>query len=187
MSQNPKNPKVVRDATGVEKPRDSGYRNYTFAQRVQVLTLMTHQYGGQYIEFVTGVNPKAQARIMSVARSRGFDFIRNPRIDDAYVVDGIRTGRPKGSKTVNRPAKWKKKKRSQGEEEAEGERQTADVDADVDADAEAEAEDEDESYRGQQTNYARNGTSEEHFDGITAHLASIQEYLARADNTGKAP
>ena len=194
ISPNPKTPKVLRDPTGVEKPRDNGYRNYTFAQRVQALTLMTHQYGAPYIEFVTGVKPKGQMRIMKVAQSRGFDFIRNPRIDDAYVVDGIRTGRPKGRKTLD---KLGKRKRDQGQgsgrgrgsseaaedEEGKGEGEEEQLDGE---DAEAEAGDgaDDEIYIVQQADYAGVGTSEEHVNGITVHLASIQEYLEMGHNRG---
>lgn len=74
--------------------KDSGHR-YTLAQRIQCLTLLTEGFPAAHVKEKTGVSERSQGAIRKKAYDRGFDPDKDPRILEAYVVDGVRSGRPK--------------------------------------------------------------------------------------------
>ena len=178
-------PRVIRESastpSGVMKPKaapNNNYRNYSFSQKVQALTLLTHKYSQSYVEFITKVKPKAQARILKTAEERGFDFLKDPQILDAYVIDGQRTGRPKGSKTKH-DKRWEKNGKAHPQPvNGQGRNDRAEEDTD-------EGDEEmDDSYletctsaTGQMSSNTQ-AMHERHLEGITAQLAGLQEYLA---------
>ena len=73
---------------------DRGHR-YTLAQRIQCLTLLAEGLSATVVEQKTGVKKRQQHNIWKKAKDRGFEPDRDPRILEAYVVDGERSGRPK--------------------------------------------------------------------------------------------
>jgi Transposase/DDE superfamily endonuclease len=97
IAQNPQN----RHSNGGQTLLSAGgartntSNRYTFAQRVQCLTLLAEGYSGRDILAKTGVTPASQTYIKQKAYKRGFNPAQNPRILDEYVVDGVHTGRPK--------------------------------------------------------------------------------------------
>lgn len=158
-------PKVIRNADASES-RTGKPNRYSFAQRVQALTLATHKYNAKYIEAVTGVKPKAQQRIYKTAVTRGYDFLRDPRILDAYVVDGVKPGRPR-KKKVDDPATT----------QDDGAK-----DNDVD---ESDHDGEGVSVPETSNQVNTSETAQQQFKDVTTNLAGIQEYLARAQNSEK--
>jgi transposase len=100
--------------------RTTGSR-YSIAQRVQCLTLWAEGYSGREIQARTDITPASQSNIKKKAQERGFDPSQNPRILDEYVVDGIRSGRPKEIKkeTVDKIVENIEKDRAGREKSAE--------------------------------------------------------------------
>lgn len=74
--------------------KDSGHR-YTLAQRMQCLTLLAEGCPAAHVKEKTGVSERSQRAIRKKAYDRGFEPDKDPRILEAYVVDGAHTGRPK--------------------------------------------------------------------------------------------
>ena len=73
---------------------DSGYR-YTLVQRVHCLVLATEGYSVTEIERKTDVSERSQRAIRKKAYDRGFRPEEDPRILESYIIDGVRSGRPK--------------------------------------------------------------------------------------------
>jgi hypothetical protein len=73
---------------------DHGYR-YTLVQRVHYLILLTEGYSVVDIEKKTGVSERSQRAIRKKAYDRGFRPEEDPRILESYVIDGVKSGRPK--------------------------------------------------------------------------------------------
>src|SRR5271170_1527279 len=71
-------------------------RRYPLAIRAQVLTLLFLNVSGADIQSYTGVPRRTQLLIQKRAKERGYNPDGDPRILDEYLVDGVRTGRPKG-------------------------------------------------------------------------------------------
>lgn len=197
LKEDGQKPKVIKDGKGAEKPKSSKHTaiRYSFAQRVQALTLLTHKYDPAYIEWCTEVKPKTQTRIFKSAQERGFDFMKSPLIHDAYVVDGVRTGRPKGSKTLKRKGvpvnaeenppdfkRWSADKRVGAEH-----RESVDTPSDAEAvtetraevDNEEESDDDDDEYAevDPPAPQIRPGDAAREMQGVAAQLAGIQQYL----------
>lgn len=78
---------------------DHGHR-YSFAQRVQALTLVTEGFSGRDIWKKTGVKPSAVTNIKKRAYDRGYRPEQDSRILDHYVKDGARSGRPRKNKVA---------------------------------------------------------------------------------------
>lgn len=188
-------PKVIRNVDRVDKPsKDGKYRSYSFAQRIQALTLLTHKYNSAYIEWCTGVKPKAQTRILRTAQERGFDFIRSPLILDAYVVDGQRSGRPKGSRTkfrngvpVEETERNKRRRAYKEKIRAQGSAKSRDSALDVDHDDEDEDDGEEHGNEGaneetRQNEHHNEDDAARHMQGIAAQLVGIQQYLHQSSS-----
>ena len=73
---------------------DSGYR-YTLVQRVHCLVLATEGYSVTEIERKTGVSERSQRAIRKKAYDRGFRSEEDPRILESYIINSVRSGRPK--------------------------------------------------------------------------------------------
>src|SRR5947207_4517431 len=73
---------------------DHGHR-YTLVQRVHCLVLVTEGYSVAEIEKKTGVSERSQRAIRKKAYDRGFRPEEDPRILESYVIDGVKSGRPK--------------------------------------------------------------------------------------------
>jgi hypothetical protein len=74
--------------------KDSGHR-YTLAQRIQCLTLLAEGCPAAHVKEKTGVSERSQRAIRKKAYDRGFNPDKDLRILEAYVVNGVHTGRPK--------------------------------------------------------------------------------------------
>jgi transposase len=73
---------------------DHGYR-YTLVQRVHCLVLMTEGGWPAEIEKKTGVKPRTQRAIKKKAEDRGYNPNEDPRILESYMIDDVRSGRPR--------------------------------------------------------------------------------------------
>ena len=79
---------------------DHGAR-YSIIQKVHALALMAEDFAIKYVEAKTGIPQRSLHRIKKTAFDRGFRPDEDPRILEAYVIDGKRSGRPKkGSESV---------------------------------------------------------------------------------------
>jgi Transposase len=73
---------------------DHGNR-YTLIQHVHCLALITKKLWPADIKRKTGVKPRSQRAIKKKAQDRGYNPDEDPRILESYVVDDIRSGRPR--------------------------------------------------------------------------------------------
>lgn len=73
---------------------DHGVR-YSLAQKIQALTLLAEGFAPAVVHQRTGIPPRTANRIRETATKRGFCPDIDPRILEAYVIDGKRPGRPK--------------------------------------------------------------------------------------------
>lgn len=173
-------PCVIRNKAADQDPVVKQAIRYSFAQKVQVITLRTHKYNPQYVEFCTGIAPRAQSRIMETARKRGYDFLKDPRILDAHIVEGRTTGRPKGSKDSQPRKSGPRKKRKNADEHSS---EAINNNSEVEDNPVAEHNNDSKRYayghaqmRGADgIQRARSQTNE--FQSIALQLAGIQEYL----------
>ena len=69
--------------------------SYDKATRAQALTLKILGVSNAEIERVTGMQTRSLNSLLKRAIERGFDPQTSPKILDAYVEDGKRSGRPK--------------------------------------------------------------------------------------------
>lgn len=176
-------PTVVRKDTSEEAPVAKQAVRYSYAQKVQAITLITHKYNPHYVEFCTGIPPRAQLRIMESARKRGYDFLKNPRIEDLHVVEGRMTGRPKGRKD-NKPRKRGPRKKRKNtidvniEAIGNDDPDQADTsDSDNDDDGQQSASEDGNAASALEPHDAQTQSSD--FQMIAAQLAGIQNYLPR--------
>lgn len=147
---------------------------YSFAQKVQAITLITHKYNPQYVEFCTGVTPRAQLRIMATARKRGYDFLKDPRIQDAHVVEGRMTGRPRGSKD-SKPRKSGPRKKRKDVVDDNIENVHDDLEVEDESSMEHAVTDHDVQIEGGSFD---NQVQTSHFQSIALQLAGIKDYLS---------
>jgi hypothetical protein len=64
-------------------------------QRVHCLVLLIEDYSVADIEKKTGVSERLQRVIRKKAYDRGFRPEEDPRILESYIIDGMKSGRPK--------------------------------------------------------------------------------------------
>ena len=69
--------------------------SYDKATRAQALTLKMLGVSNAEIEQHTGMETRSLNALFKRAKERGFDPQTSPKILDAYVEDGKRSGRPK--------------------------------------------------------------------------------------------
>lgn len=72
---------------------DHGHR-YSLAQRIQALTLISEGFSTQFVEAKTGMKQRTQSDLKKKAIARGYDPVVDPRINEWYVQDGNKKGRP---------------------------------------------------------------------------------------------
>lgn len=87
-------------------PKDAVYHGvrYTTAQKIQALTLLSEGFTTAVVQQRTGIPPLTARRIRKTAALRGYRPAEDPRLLEAYVVDAVRSGRPK---TITEPVKRK--------------------------------------------------------------------------------
>lgn len=143
--------------------------------------------------------------MLKTAETRGFDFLKDPRVLDRHVVDGMRSGRPKGSrdKGRRRPRGYRasqverEAKDGEDEEKVGGEEdggvgdQEMDVEdgEDVYIDIEADAGLEEQLQQEEETrNNNADGDGALHakqLQGVTSTLAGITEFLSQVQEAAK--
>lgn len=73
---------------------DHGVR-YSLVQRIQALTLLAEGFSTAAVFAKTGMPERSAQRLKKKAYERGFRPEEDPRILEAYVEDGKKSGRPK--------------------------------------------------------------------------------------------
>ncbi len=74
--------------------KDTGHR-YTLAQQIQCLKLLSEGRPAEYVERKSGIKQQSQSYLLKQAIARGYRPEEDPRILESYVVDGVRSGRPR--------------------------------------------------------------------------------------------
>jgi len=70
-------------------------KRYSLAQRIHYLVLASEGFSSDDILIKTGVLKRMQKRIVDTAIERGFQPAKSYKILESYVVDGLRSRRPK--------------------------------------------------------------------------------------------
>jgi hypothetical protein len=80
--------------SNLRKASFHGHR-YTKAEKIQALTLWSLGHGQHDIERLLGIKRRSFFHILQTAKKRGYDPKIDFRVLEDYVIDGVRTGRPK--------------------------------------------------------------------------------------------